>query len=276
MSEREPGQMGSNSSQASPGESGVIEAPVVLVHGLIGHLKSLARHPALATLSAGIIAPDLLGYGAKVDTPLEQITLAAQAEALGHEIERVFGHDRVHLVGHSLGGTIAMLFAASAPERIASVINIEGNFTLDDAFWSASFGRMRLSEVETVLATLRADPKAWLARSMPSPSPEAVTVAKQWLSHQPASTLQAMGRAVLAETGLETYLDTIKTVFQRQTVHLVCGERTRDEWHVPAWARELAASEHIVDGAGHLLMLEEMDYVAEWLAWRLGTTSAGS
>ncbi len=244
------------------------DCPVVFVHGLIGHLKPLAAHSMFAR--AGACAPDLLGYGAEVGVDPETITLAAQARELGRVVGNAYGDAPVHLVGHSVGGAIAMLFAAKAPERVASVTSVEGNFTLDDAFWSASLGRMTVDEVEALLGGMRADPEAWIARSVPSPSLELVALADEWLHWQPASTLRAMGRAVVAETGISIYLETVRSVFERLPVHLVAGERSRNGWHVPEWARLAAASEHVVPNAGHLPMVDDLDGFADRLASYLG------
>jgi lipase len=42
-------------------------------------------------------------------------------------------------------------------------------------------------------------------------------------------------------------------------VHLIAGERSRDGWDVPPWARDQAASFDVVQGVGHLMMLEDGD-----------------
>lgn len=38
-------------------------------------------------------------------------------------------------VGHSVGGAIAMLCAHTYPDHVRRIVNVEGNFTLADAFW---------------------------------------------------------------------------------------------------------------------------------------------
>jgi lipase len=43
---------------------------------------------------------------------------------------------RVQLIGHSVGGVVAAGYAHRFPKRVASFVNVEGNFTLADAFWS--------------------------------------------------------------------------------------------------------------------------------------------
>ncbi|MER6617727.1 alpha/beta fold hydrolase [Streptomyces xantholiticus] len=44
--------------------------------------------------------------------------------------------DRLHVVGHSMGGLTALVLADGAPARIASFTNIEGNVAPEDCFLS--------------------------------------------------------------------------------------------------------------------------------------------
>jgi lipase len=46
----------------------------------------------------------------------------------------------------------------------------------------------------------------------------------------------------------------------------IAGERSRDGWNVPAWAEDRAASFHVVQGAGHMMMLEDGDGFGQLLA----------
>ena len=60
-----------------------------------------------------MIAPDLLGHG-KSDKPHSDSSVAAYANGL-RDLLSVLGIDRINLVGHSLGGGVAMQFAYQFP-----------------------------------------------------------------------------------------------------------------------------------------------------------------
>ena len=91
-------------------EAGDPSLPVVLlVHGLTS--SSATWDPVIPALAehAHAIAPDLLGHG-RSDKPEADYSLGALATLLRDLLERL-GHDRATVVGHSLGGGVALQFA---------------------------------------------------------------------------------------------------------------------------------------------------------------------
>lgn len=228
--------------------------PLVFVHGLIG---SLADTRTLSLLRpATVLCPDLVGYGAEADADAAGITIEAQVDYVRATIDSAAPATRVHLVGHSVGGVIAMAFAHQYPDQVASVVNVEGNFTLGDAFWSAQLARMTPREAHDLLAADRADPARWLRDGGVEPTDEHIRSATESLAYQPAGTLQAMARAVIEFTGRPQYEPLLRKVFQDVPVHLVAGARSRPGWHVPEWALGAAASYTEIPHAGHMVMVE--------------------
>ena len=94
--------------------------PVVLIHGITSTADTWA--PAMRGLSRGhtLIAPDLLGHGASAK-PRGDYSLGAFASGV-RDILAALGHDRVTVVGHSLGGGVAMQFAYQFPERTERLV----------------------------------------------------------------------------------------------------------------------------------------------------------
>lgn len=237
--------------------------PVVFVHGFIGTFD-------VPEWPGPHLAPDLLGYGSHRNAPFDAITLAAQVEHVRQAIDAHFGAQPVDLVGHSVGGAIAMLFAHAHPARVRRIVNVEGNFTLDDAFWSASISRMTPAQADAMLDGLRSDLPGWLRGAIDDPSPRQLDDARRWLTHQPASTLRAMGRSVVATTGEPGYLQQLADVFARHPVWLVAGERSRAGWHVPDWALARCAGFETIGDCGHLIPAERPVAFRETLVRGLG------
>lgn len=241
---------------------------VVFVHGLIGPLANLRISEHLRP--AIVLSPDLLGYGAEADADPEDITIEAQVEFLRTSVERATPDARVHLVGHSVGGVIAAAFAHRYPDRVACFVNVEGNFTLADAFWSAQLTGKTPRAVHELLEADRANPMRWLAQMGIEPSPDRIRAAVEALAYQPATTIQATARAVVAYTARPGYDRLLREVFEHTLVHLVAGARSRRGWDVPEWALAAAASYTEIPDAGHMVPLEAADAFGRVLAELIG------
>src|SRR3954469_23012784 len=95
-------------------------SPLLLVHG-IGDSSATWRSviPRLARRHL-VLAPDLLGHGQSAK-PRADYSVAAYANGM-RDLLGVLGIDRVTLVGHSLGGGVAMQFAYQFPERTERLV----------------------------------------------------------------------------------------------------------------------------------------------------------
>lgn len=94
--------------------------PVVLVHGLSGSSRWWTRNvPALAQRHK-VYLVDLPGFGT-MRSLRPQFALRDAASWLSAWIEAV-GLDRVHLVGHSMGGYICITLAAQHPDRVGRMV----------------------------------------------------------------------------------------------------------------------------------------------------------
>jgi pimeloyl-ACP methyl ester carboxylesterase len=89
---------------------------VVLVHGIASRASQWEQVMARLGDHVHVIAPDLLGHGQSAK-PRGDYSLGAHACGI-RDLLAALGHDRVSLVGHSLGGGVAMQFAYQFPERV--------------------------------------------------------------------------------------------------------------------------------------------------------------
>jgi len=96
---------------------------VVLLHGLSGSGDAFgAAYDSLAT-GGRLVVPDLLGFGRSMDMERQAFGLAPHLEALDRMADTL-GLDagRLIVAGHSLGGLLALEWAARQPERIERVV----------------------------------------------------------------------------------------------------------------------------------------------------------
>ena len=89
---------------------------VVLVHGIASRASQWEQVMATLGETCHVIAPDLLGHGGSAK-PRGDYSLGAHACGI-RDLMAGLGHDRVSLVGHSLGGGIALQYAYQFPERV--------------------------------------------------------------------------------------------------------------------------------------------------------------
>ena len=140
--------------------------PVLLLHGFGADLNTwMFTQPALAE-GRRVIALDLSGHGGSAKE-----VGAGDAESLTRVVGSALdalGIERVHLVGHSMGGAVAALLAVRRRERVASLtliasagLGAEINAAFIDGFVRAS----RRREATEVLNLLVHDP-ALVSRTM--------------------------------------------------------------------------------------------------------------
>jgi len=229
--------------------------PIVLVHGLFGNLADTKIISAFG--DADVHAPDLIGYGQYQDRDIEHLTLNDQAGHVAAYIRRL-GEKKVHLVGHSVGGAVSALVCVLYPELVASFTSGEGNFTLTDAFWCRQIAGKKVPEVASIIDGYKADPDAWIAAAGVPINPWTSALASHWLCNQPASTIKAQAKAVVAATGRDEYLAGIRSlVASPMPVYLIAGARSTGAWDVPDWANTGCTMRINIPNTGHLMMAED-------------------
>lgn len=97
---------------------------IVLLHGATGDKTSWARFAKHLNRKFPLVIPDLPGHGNSVADINLDYSINAQAERL-KEFLSTLGINRVHLIGNSMGGTIAIHLASTSPNLVASLVLID-------------------------------------------------------------------------------------------------------------------------------------------------------
>ena len=105
-------------------------APLVLVHGWMDVAASYQF--VLDALSDAfmqgrhVIAPDWRGYGLSTGAATDNYWFPDYLADLDHLIDHYAPGQVVDLVGHSLGGSVAMHYGGIRPQRLRRLVNLEG------------------------------------------------------------------------------------------------------------------------------------------------------
>lgn len=249
----------------------VVEAgrgPVVLlVHGVAG-----SRHiwdaviPQLAERFR-VVAPDLTGHG-ESEKPRGDYSLGAYATCLRDLLE-LLGYPRATVVGHSLGGGIAMQFAYQFPDRCERLVLVA----------SGGLG----PEVTLLLRAATLPGAEWVLPVIAHRRVQDVFMAMgkywSWLPVRPSPALREVGRAYssLADAGARgAFVHTLRSVMDLQgqrisamnRIHLAAYLPTLLVWGardpfipvshaVEAYGRIPNARLEIFERSGHFPQAEE-------------------
>jgi pimeloyl-ACP methyl ester carboxylesterase len=93
---------------------------LLLLHGITNSSETWQHVAPRLAERFTVIAPDLLGHGESA-TPRGDYSLGAHASGV-RDLLTALGTERVTVVGHSLGGGIAMQFAYQFPERCERLV----------------------------------------------------------------------------------------------------------------------------------------------------------
>ncbi|MFI5430137.1 alpha/beta fold hydrolase [Aeromicrobium sp. UC242_57] len=111
---------------------------VLFIHGILGSQRQWEHLVDVMDDDHRVVMPDLFGHG-KSAKPFGDYSLSAHAAAMRDLLDHL-GIERVTVVGHSLGGGIAMQFFYLFPERVERLVLVssgglgrEVNFVLRSA-----------------------------------------------------------------------------------------------------------------------------------------------
>ncbi|MHB1469119.1 MAG: alpha/beta fold hydrolase [Solirubrobacteraceae bacterium] len=96
--------------------------PVLLIHGMVNSSRHWREVALRLAERHTVIAPDLIGHGDSA-TPRGDYSLGAHAASI-RDLLAVIGIERASVVGHSLGGGVAMQFFYQFPQRTERLVLI--------------------------------------------------------------------------------------------------------------------------------------------------------
>ena len=275
--------------------------PLVLLHGWMDVAASYqfmvdAFSSAFAAGRA-IIAPDLRGFGqtapAETASSHDNFWFPDYLADLDFLLDHYVQDQPVHLVGHSMGGNVAMIYAGVRPERIRKLVNLEG-FGLPasrpaqaperyarwiDELKSLQRGEMALTAYDDASGVARrlmktnrrlsADKAHWLAR--------------QWAQPDAAGQWHILGEAGHKVTSAYLYrADETLAIYQRISAAVLAVQASDDslaKWHKGSYTladyherlQQVAQAEvAVIQDAGHMLHHDQPEQLASLIEGFLG------
>jgi pimeloyl-ACP methyl ester carboxylesterase len=164
-------------------------APLLLVHGFGADKDNFTRVARFLTPHYRVIAPDLVGFGESAHRADVDYHYAAQAERL-HAFVQALGLQHIDLGGNSMGGGIAMSYAAQHPQEVASLWLID----------CAGIAEAPPSELARIVTTTGANP---LMITQESDYPAFIRFVMSDPPWIPGSVMDVLARERIANQALE-------------------------------------------------------------------------
>jgi pimeloyl-ACP methyl ester carboxylesterase len=102
------------------------KVPLVMVHGWMDVAASYQFVVDAFAQDHYVIAPDWRGYGLTESPGTDNYWFPDYLADLDFLLDHYSPEVPVNLVGHSMGGNVAMLYSGSRPQRIRRLVNLEG------------------------------------------------------------------------------------------------------------------------------------------------------
>ncbi len=258
--------------------------PVLLIHGIALSLDTWGDIPErLSARGIPVLAVDLPGHGESSKGPGDY-SLGSMASTLRDLLDER-GLDRVHLVGHSLGGGVSMQFAYQFPDRVASMILESSGGLGEEAFTGLRAAALPGSELAIKWAI---NPRTLAGASWLGAKLSRVGMTPHVLSPRTLQTVSWLGEDDRRAAFLATLRSVVSPSGQRVSaldkLHLLQGSRVLIVWgdrdpmipmrHGQTAHELLSGSRFVVfPGAGHEPHMHDPERFAALVAEHVGSQS---
>lgn len=261
-----------NGHRIAHGEHGAGEA-VVLIHGTPSY-SHIWRNVAPKLVDTGhkVYLFDLLGFGnsERPRDPQVDTSVSAQVPILLALMDH-WGLNHVHIVGHDIGGAIAMRFSVFHKERVKSLTVID---TVSFDSWPSQRTREQMkSGLDTLINAPDADHRRHFSNWLLSAVHNSEGLREGALSKYIGMISGPVGQGSLFQHQIGHYdnrhtseLDDRLSELGRIPVQIVWGEN--DVWQVTDWAHRLqnaipGSKLHILSECGHFAMEDKPKEISD-------------
>ena len=244
--------------------------PVVMLHGLAGNVRNYTQtvsNELARTHRVILIDRPGSGYSGRPDGTTASIQ--SQADVVHRVIEEL-ALQRPVIVGHSLGGAVALAYAAQYPEDLARLVLLAPPATpfapgppVDRFKVDSAFMRTALAYTVAIPASKRSGPETLRIIFSPQSPPEDFgTVGGALLARRPDQIIANFEDMSALNDGLAALAAELSAIRTPTTVLFGLDDAILDpQTHLEALRRLPAASIMELPGAGHMLMYADPEAV---------------
>ncbi|WPC65571.1 alpha/beta hydrolase [Rhodoferax ferrireducens] len=268
------------------GEPAPDKTPLVIVHGWMDVAASYQFVVDALSHDHYVIAPDWRGYGQTPSGGVDNFWFPDYLADLDFLLDHYAPNSQVNLVGHSMGGNVAMLYAGVRPQRIRRLVNLEGfglpATTPDEApgryaHWMDDLKKLHRGE----LALKAYDTVDGVARRLMKTNPrlgadKANWLAQHWAQQDAQGKWAILGDPAHKVSHAQLYrLEEVQAIYARISMPVLMVEASSDsmgQW----WKGKFTLAEHHerlrvvpqleivrVEDAGHMLHHDQPQQLAE-------------
>ncbi len=244
--------------------------PVVMLHGLAGNVRNYTQtvsNELARTHRVILIDRPGSGYSGRPDGTTASIE--SQADVVHRVIEEL-GLQRPIIVGHSLGGAVALAYAGRYPEDLSRLVLLAPAATpfepgppVDRFKVDSAFMRTALAYTVAIPASKRSGPETLRIIFSPQPPPEDFgTAGGALLSRRPEQIIANFEDMSALNDGLSALAGELPAIRTPTTVLFGLADAILDpRTHLEALRRLPAATIEELPGAGHMLMYADPEAV---------------
>ncbi len=262
------------------------KTPLVMLHGWMDVAASFQFVVDALAQDHWVIAPDWRGFGLTETPNSDNFWFPDYLADLDQVLDHYVGDRPVNLIGHSMGGHVATLFAGVRPERIHRLINLEG-FGLPTtrpaqapsrlAKWMDELKAFNRGEMDLKpYANLEAVAQRLMKTNPRLGADKAHWLAQHWASANTQGEWRILGHAAHKVVSAQLFkADEAQAIYERITAPMLCVVASddsiqqwwKDSYSLSEFKQRISVVRNLtpatIEDAGHMLHHDQPEQLAQ-------------